>query len=549
MNREEEINLDELTAEANASNVCKSQQQQNMTTSYLTKDMNNYGQAMSVENFDDLDRMMHEVNSNIVKPYEEPSKITNFNLQPFQLEQHINDSTTNTSTAMTNYGQAMSVEDVDDLDRMIHEANANIVKPYEEHSRIPHFNLKQFQFEAHVNDCLCDKDFFISYGFDWEEIEQNKILAANHFRCGVQKCFYSTKHKTAHGFHKNNFHSNPNFKYESRFKDILKVKSHETLGFNFLTGNVNGLATKLSLLTRHILNNPDIYDIQMYTESKITSDNPIQMPNYKQYHFFGPNNKTRGTSIFVLDGEINRVRVSSEEVKNHGLDLSSVYAKIIKVTKTSNNISHVIYVACPYIIPNATHSEHIEPLEKLFKYLWSLNAKCLIAGDFNTNIRVWLNDSPVYLFKNVTDSSNSVWLYNMIQSLANCYQFVNFRTNLKEHDFGVDNSNNQNVNNDNNDDQSFDFRFDKNIPNHIRGPLDLVFGNVYKMVSNIESRFKLGKPDSTDCHVAISFKVEFENQAKPIQIGPTLSQSSQINSRSSNGLATFNGMKLNFIYL
>ena len=89
------------------------------------------------------------------------------------------------------------------------------------------------------------------------------------------------------------------------------------MGFYFLSGNVNDFATRLSLLTRQILNNPDVYDVQMYTETKITSDNPIQMPNYKIYHFYGPNNKTRGTSIFVLDGEMNGIRLKLNIRQDH----------------------------------------------------------------------------------------------------------------------------------------------------------------------------------------------------------------------------------------
>ena len=78
MNREEQINLDELTAEANASNVCKNQQ--SMAISYLNKDMTNYDQAVSVEDFANLDQMIDEANSNKVKPFEEPSRIPHFNL-------------------------------------------------------------------------------------------------------------------------------------------------------------------------------------------------------------------------------------------------------------------------------------------------------------------------------------------------------------------------------------------------------------------------------------------------------------------------------------
>ena len=89
MNREEQINLDELTAEANASNVCKNQQQQSMAISYLNKDMTNYDQAVSVEDFANLDQM---IDSNKVKPYEEPSRIPHFDLQQFQFEPHKNDS-------------------------------------------------------------------------------------------------------------------------------------------------------------------------------------------------------------------------------------------------------------------------------------------------------------------------------------------------------------------------------------------------------------------------------------------------------------------------
>jgi len=94
MNREEQINLDELTAEANSSNVCKNQkQQQSIVTSYLNKDMTNYDQAEeSVEDLANLDQMMDEANSNKFQPYEEPSRIPHYNLQQFQFEAHKNDT-------------------------------------------------------------------------------------------------------------------------------------------------------------------------------------------------------------------------------------------------------------------------------------------------------------------------------------------------------------------------------------------------------------------------------------------------------------------------